>query len=268
MAAFKKQAKQYPNFGKAAGMGAEKWWSVVGLTRLLQCMEGGSRADGRQIIRNTFTPIVKKDQEIPQELIQNLLRRFWCKTGYSLFPDVQSLLHTLRRHYKTNDGRIVVGVITNSDPRVPDVLSSLGLRVSPLRYGSAANNGKPTAAEHDVDFTVMSYDVGHEKPDRRIFEAAEEMLDVALKADKAAAGSSQRSEWRKVYVGDEYDKDVVGAVGAGWNAVLIDRDAAVQRDDVRWLDGEEAGNFEAMFASSKAVGFSSLSKLAAWLPRP
>lgn len=197
-----------------------------------------------------------------------MLHRFWSNEGYILFPDVQPLLQTLRNHYKANNGRIVVGVITNSDPRVPDVLSSLGLKVGQLRYDSAADIGKSPTAEYDIDFTVMSYDVGHEKPDRRIFEAAEKLLATTLKAEREDAQPADIEEWLKVYVGDEYEKDVVGAVGAQWNAVLIDRDAATHRADVQWLDDHEPGGSEGLFASSKAVGFNSLAKLAAWLPKP
>ena len=72
---------------------------------------------------------------------------------------------------------MAVGVITNSDPRVPDVLSSLGLRVSPVRWGTKTEDPASVASrDYEIDFSVMSYDVGHEKPDRRIFEAAEEMF--------------------------------------------------------------------------------------------
>lgn len=191
----------------------------------------------------------------------------WSNEGYDLFPDVQPLLQTLRNHYEASNGRIIVGVVTNSDPRVPDVLSSLGLRVSPLRYGTVAAKEQFTPSEH-IDFTVMSYDVGHEKPHRRIFEAAEEMLKTTLEADKRASQSADAAEWQKIYVGDEYDKDVVGAVGAGWNAVLIDRDAATEKDDVQWLDDHQSQDFQSMFDSSRAVAFSSLAKLAAWLPNP
>lgn len=192
-----------------------------------------------------------------------LLHRFWSNEGYTIFPDVQPLLQTLRQHYSD---RLVVGVITNSDPRVPDVLSSLGLRVSPLRYGGETKGDRE--GQWDVDFTVMSYDVGHEKPDRCIFEAAEKMLGEDLLSKPDAKETVHGAEWRKVYVGDEYEKDVVGAVGAGWNAVLIDREASTTRDDVRWLDNQQPSDFESMFATSQAVGFSSLAKLALWLPKP
>ena len=220
----------------------------------------------RKIIYNTFQPLVKPGQQITTELAPKLLHRFWSDEGYSLLPDVHVLLRKLRSHDQTNDSRVVVGVITNSDPRVPDVLSSLGIRVNPLRYGSQPQHPQTPKQEHDIDFTVMSYDVGYEKPDKRIFAAADVMLHATLQADGEASTPDDQTSWLRVYVGDEYDKDVVGATGADWNAILIGPESTGQYNDVRWLDDAPAGNLREMFNSSKAVGFSSLSKLAAWLP--
>lgn len=244
-------------------MGAEKWWTSVRLCFLNDAAMSKLKLTIEQIIHNCFRKVLQPGQEMPADLAPKLLHRFWNNEGYTLFPDVQPLLSTLRNHYKANNGRMVVGVITNSDNRVPDVLSSLGLRVSPLRYGSVATSDQSPASAYDVDFTVMSYDVGYEKPDRRIFEAAEEILAVSLQGDSSAEKPDNASEWQKVYVGDEYSKDVVGAVGAGWNAVLINRDDAAKKDDIEWLDNHPPRGFEGMFASSQAVGFSSLAKLAA-----
>ncbi len=53
---------------------------------------------------------------------------------------------------------------------------------------------------------VVSEEVGYMKPDRRIFDAALE-----------AAGGGER---RKVYVGDNFHDDVLGAKGAGWFPIL------------------------------------------------
>jgi FMN phosphatase YigB (HAD superfamily) len=66
----------------------------------------------------------------------------------------------------------------------------------------------------------MSYDVGFAKPDRRIFDAAENMADQ-LAAAQDAASHGRAVPWVKVYVGDEYENDVVGAQGAGWNPVFV-----------------------------------------------
>jgi FMN phosphatase YigB (HAD superfamily) len=142
----------------------------------------------------------------------------------------------------------------------------MGVRVNPLHYGNQPR--RPIAqnadAHFDIDFTVLSYDVGFEKPDNRIFAAAEEMLASHLEAEQQQVNSD---EWSKVYVGDEYEKDVVGATQAGWKAVLIDREAAGQCEGVEWLHGDEPASVLAVLARTKAVGFSSLKQLGEWLPR-
>jgi FMN phosphatase YigB (HAD superfamily) len=145
---------------------------------------------------------------------------------------------------------------------VPDVLNSLGLKVSPLRYGAEHAVVAKGSVNWDVDFSVMSYDVGVEKPDRRIFEAAEEMAG-SLADFKGEEGEAV--EWEKVYVGDEYKKDVVGAVEAGWKAVLIDEGASSQKDGLIWRDDDQPGSLQDLFQSSNAIGLRSLTKFAEWL---
>lgn len=61
-----------------------------------------------------------------------------------------------------------------------------------------------------MDFVTLSYDVGYEKPDRRIWDAA---------AKQASAASDG---WRKVHVGDDLEKDVRGAEDAGWKGLHWD----------------------------------------------
>ena len=210
--------------------------------------------------------MIEPGKSLHRELVPKLLHRFWCDEGYLLFPDVVPLLQRLRNAHRADNTRVVVGVITNSDVRVPDVLSSLGMRVSPSRYG-----GQPVPAfavdnQYDIDFSVMSYDVEHEKPDKRMFHAAEEMLKAILEADSGGKHSdNDPREWRKVYIGDEYDKDVTGALNAGWNAILIDRENS-KRDGVVWLDDQSTSSWSELFKTSKAVGFNSLAELAKWLP--
>jgi len=217
-----------------------------------------------QIIHNTFQPLVGSDQQIHKDLAPRLLHRFNCEEGYLLYPDVVPLIQRLRGNAQPGAPRVVIGVITNSDDRVPDVLTALGLRVNAFRFGHERADKPSYTQQHDIDFTVLSYDVGYEKPDKRIFAAAEDML----KADPTAADTDPAS-WDKVYIGDEYAKDVVGALDAKWNAVLIDRENPGDREDVYWLDARGPGSLSRAFeeADGRAVGFSSLAKLAQWLPR-
>ena len=144
----------------------------------------------------------------------------------------------------------------------------MGVRVNPLHYGDKPSPSSATQTEQgpfDIDFTVLSYDVGFEKPSKQIFAAADEMLASLLSADQKKEGVDP-DEWRKVYVGDEYEKDVVGATQAGWKAVLVDRETAGECEGVEWLHGDEPASVLAVLDRTKAVGFSSLKQLGEWLP--
>lgn len=175
-------------------------------------------------------------------------------------PGVLSLLRELRKRHENNYGRTVIGVVTNSDERVPDVLTSFGLKMSPLRFGSEPNTTESSGEQDDVDFTVMSYDVGHEKPDKRIFSAAEGMLKLL-----PGAAELDPSAWDKIYVGDEYEKDVVGARNAGWYAVLVNEDAA-STPDVENIDDKSPGDLlRHLEEGHPAVTLSSLDRLAPWM---
>ena len=111
----------------------------------------------------------------------------------------------------------IIGVITNSDDRVPSVLSSLGLEVGRRRYGLAGEALDPRSnMEDDVDFVVMSYDVGYEKPSRDIFDAAKQLV--------RSNWGSLNQEDRFIHIGDDLKKDFEGAERAGWESVLLDRD--------------------------------------------
>jgi beta-phosphoglucomutase-like phosphatase (HAD superfamily) len=104
---------------------------------------------------------------------------------------------------------ITVGVITNSDDRIPGILSSLGLNVGSPRHGMGLSS-QNSNSEEDINFVVMSYDVGHEKPAREIFDAA-----------RALAGASPTQGNWCLHVGDDLDKDYKGAKAADWESVLL-----------------------------------------------
>ena len=102
----------------------------------------------------------------------------------------------------------IVGVITNSDDRVPSILSSFGLQVGLWRHGNGSRAS--LKAEDDIDFVMLSYDVGFEKPDPKIFDATKQMLP---------------GQERFLHVGDDLQKDYLGATRAGWEGILLDRQA-------------------------------------------
>lgn len=120
--------------------------------------------------------------------------------------------------------------------------------------------------DFDVDFHCMSYDVGVEKPDRRIFDAAAALASeiIAARSGGCDADAKTVREWRKVYVGDEYVKDVEGAIGAGWNPILLDNpDETVP--DMPMLDDFPSQPLDGIFEGRMVVRAKSVHSLARWL---
>jgi len=108
-----------------------------------------------------------------------------AKMNLVLFDDVTAALDDLkRRGYK-------VGLISNIEQDMTTTLDKLGL-------------------SKRLDIVVTSQDAGFTKPQPEIFRYALE------KAGVAAAEA--------VYVGDQYQVDVLGANSAGMQGILIDRD--------------------------------------------
>ena len=171
------------------------------------------------MIQSTFEPIASPDT-LPQKLIPNLLDHFSSSAGYQIYPDVLGFFRRLRsqrylaQRHPTAPVDTVVGMITNSDSRVPSILDSYGLRIGARRFS-------PTVSEepllklptNDFDFVTLSYDVGLGKPDRGIFDAAK-MCAGSLRSEKDI-------EQIYIHVGDDRIKDFQAAENAGWKGVWL-----------------------------------------------
>lgn len=68
---------------------------------------------------------------------------------------------------------------------------------------------------------VLSYDVGCEKPDAKIFDAA---VRMGVEMFEEAGEGDCAGDFEKLYVGDSLVEDYQGAIGAGWKAVLLQRE--------------------------------------------
>ncbi|KAF3036436.1 hypothetical protein E8E12_004147 [Didymella heteroderae] len=204
--AFKESSRSHPNYGRDTGLGAEKWW--------------------RNVINNTFKQWLEPGQDAPKPLVDELLRRYSTKEGYDIFPDVLPFFQMLRTRSSTDDAKswpwknTVVGIITNSDDRVPGILESFGLKVGPRRVGTPDEREADAALEDDISFVVLSYDVGVEKPQREIFDAAYKSFQETL---VSRGDESNAQSWDKMYIGDSLEHDVVGASLAGWKALRLER---------------------------------------------
>lgn len=210
---------------------------------------------------------MRNNQALPPTLVPKLLHRFSSSEGYEAQRDLVPAIRALRERISQQGvKRLVIGVITNSDDRVPDVLSSFGLNVSPLRYGIPFEASALQEKQYDIDFHCMSYDVGVEKPDRRIFNAADIMLSHIIKARYHETVSEYDLEsWQKVYVGDEVAKDVVGAGEAGWNPVLLDVEG--KSTEIASLEDIPQQTLEDLFEDHASVRVGSIRNLVTWLTR-
>lgn len=158
----------------------------------------------------------------------------------------------------------MVGIITNSDDRVPGILESFGLKVGPRRVGTSDERTAEAASEDDISFVVLSYDVGAEKPGRDIFDAAVRSFEETL--------DGRGDRWHvddcvKLYVGDSLEHDVFGAERAGWNALKLDREEQFSNAFKRKNNGLAHVTVETEGGRHMKVGMlRSLEALHAWHP--
>ena len=123
--------------------------------------------------------------EVSPELIANILRKWMAlKLKMALYDDVAPALDNLKERGLT------LGLISNVDSAISAIYDEVGL-------------GKW------LRLKITSQDVGFSKPRPEIFRAA-------LKEAKVEPNEA-------IYVGDQYQIDVVGANGAGMRGILIDR---------------------------------------------
>jgi putative hydrolase of the HAD superfamily len=113
-----------------------------------------------------------------------LFHRFATAEAWEVYPEVPDVLTQLQA------AGLRLGVVSNWDPRLPDLLERLDL----ARF---------------FDVIVYSSAVGVEKPDRRIF------LHAASRLRVPPGGA--------LHIGDGRLEDVEGALGAGLRALHLDR---------------------------------------------
>ncbi len=129
-----------------------------------------------------------------------ILKHFRNARNYRVFPEVPKVLGELA-------GRgLVLGVISNWSELLPELCQELGIAAM-------------------VDFIVTSAELRAEKPERAIFDRA--LFRAGVPAEQA------------LHVGDNFEHDVRGALGAGMRAALLDRqngNGGITRDGVPMLN--------------------------------
>lgn len=229
---FKKQSRTHPNYGREEVLrgrygGPRQWWEEVIRGSFAQVLTSGEQGGGGA------------DVAVPDALVSHLLDRFAGSEGYALFEDVAPFLAVVRAVKSRRRGlgpfeRVLVGVISNSDDRVPAVLRALGVSVGDVRADQEVESLRLPGFEErdanrtnasttvdqvdDVDLVITSYEAGEEKPSRVIFDVARRQARRLL-GDDGESGDN----WVCVHVGDDLDKDYRAALNAGWDGYYLPR---------------------------------------------
>lgn len=180
---FKGISEEYPNYGKGKLNSPRAWWKTI--------------------VNDSFRQVVE-EKDIPDHLGEELYDHFTSSAAYELYDDVKPFFQTMRelkdQYLRLDDPPFLIGIITNSDPRVKSVLQSLGLRCGLSetppppkleiketwqRTVGSGSGSVPDVGEamkspwhytfnqlNDIDFISSSYDADAEKPRHEIFDHA------------------------------------------------------------------------------------------------
>ncbi|WP_338786241.1 HAD family hydrolase [Metabacillus sp. FJAT-53654] len=103
----------------------------------------------------------------------------------TLFPEVEELLNALYKEGKQ------LGILTNGEEKH----QAMKIKQLGLTHWIPAER------------TFISGTIGHAKPKREVFDFIEEKMDL--------------DQTKTVYIGDNFEKDIIGAKQAGWHAVWM-----------------------------------------------
>ncbi|KAH8419874.1 hypothetical protein KR009_003461 [Drosophila setifemur] len=161
---FMAMSREHPNFGRLSpDMSWQQWWlELVGRTF------------------NCATPGVPGEQL--ERIGCRLIAHFRTSQCWGNIDGAQELVQRVREAGKC------VGVISNFDPSLPQVLAAMGFA------------GK-------FDFVLTSYEAGVMKPDAGIFHIPLQRLNIP--AEQA------------LHIGNKLDMDYTGARNSGWSGLLV-----------------------------------------------
>ncbi|KAK6360657.1 hypothetical protein TWF730_006792 [Orbilia blumenaviensis] len=270
--AYKELTASHPNYGFGTGMTPEEWWE--------------------QIAIKTFTPLIPFPISFPENLANALWKHFSSKDAYTLYLGTQPFLWNIkdlkslaqRTRTGTADWKfrtVTIGVISNSDDRVVNILNSfnittlhrcvnldgevsyIALLATKERNAVLAKKAKAVGAvakkalrkianarkelvsdEQIVDFAVTSCRMGIAKPEREIFEAAKKAAEKLVAHRHGEREAARGWEW--YHVGDNAKEDVVGAFEAGAVGVLFDRLKSMGETEVMVKASEKGMGYKTM----------------------
>lgn len=120
----------------------------------------------------------------PEQVLKILAKAFGTGFKFKAYPDSQPALKLVKSR------NLITGLISNVGQELDSYCNELGF--TPY-----------------LDFKVSSFEVGFDKPHPEIFE-------IALKKAGVASGEA-------LFIGDQYNIDIIGAHKVGMKAVLINR---------------------------------------------
>ena len=151
------------------------------------------------LVKGTFKDVLedKYDTETVDKIASELYSYYHTSDPYLVLDDG---LESLKR---MKDLKLKIGAISNFDNRLHDIITLVGLR-------------------EFVDFVVTAEDARSSKPEKAIFELAASKSNLeGLKAKDV------------LHIGDDVEKDYLGARSVGWNSVLVDRKGGMNHVDFR-----------------------------------
>lgn len=250
MSAFKTSfmeiSSEYPNHGKGQLDNPRAWWKSL------------TNDAFRKVVNEDEIP-----EELAGALYTRFSSSAGYELYPDALPFFSSMRQLKEQYWRPLDPLIFIGIISNGDPRVKPVLQSLGLRVgfesipAVERFRDGANpiilDSQDIAQSpwfsaynslNDIDMCVTSYDVGCEKPDPLPFMQAKALarMNYASKLEQVlqdwtttrvdivnhkvwVAEENAKLDFVKcIHIGDDYKKDVVGALRSGYEALHLARE--------------------------------------------
>jgi REG-2-like HAD superfamily hydrolase len=154
-----------------------------------------SRPWWRQVVCRTLElGGIDKPNRAPQfdEYFEHLFQYFSTAEPYKLYPDTELALKRLRELHPT----ACLACLSNSDERLRSILDGLGIA-------------------GDFDLILDSRSIGSKKPDQKFFSTA-----------MFKSGVDGLEPMECLYIGDDMERDYLGALNAGWNAKLLNRNVS------------------------------------------
>ncbi|XP_055524909.1 rhythmically expressed gene 2 protein-like [Wyeomyia smithii] len=170
---FKRMARNYPNFGKSSGFDWRWWWRSLVM----------------DIFRDSHTHIDETMlRRVADQLIENYKTKD-CWTKVSLANEIVEIAKACQKH---------VGIISNFDPRLGDILEAMALP--------------------KVDFVLTSYDADSQKPCCRIFDLALSKCNTHVLPNEA------------LHIGNTPKLDYMESKSAGWSSALVNVTLEAERE--------------------------------------